>query len=284
MVVWPLRQTSYFVLSIINTVIAVGGDVGHSHQDMGGPVLGFCGGRPDDDSGADSLPLGPSEIQEEVYPCEVNGNCSTPLGSTTVGLIYLNPEGPMGVPIPEQSAPQIRDAFGRMGMNDSETVALIGGKVKGAVCQTVLVITVRATTDHTYHTLHTYHVRGTNKHRHRYRHLSQISELLLMSSWCGWYGMVWYVILLLGGHAFGKTHGACPLGAGPSPKEDPANPWPGLCGTGKGNDTLRARGLLHPLCGATSFFITSWTTTGRSMWGQVDTGSGMSVTPTLPTS
>jgi hypothetical protein len=52
------------------------------------------------------------------------------------------------------------------------------------------------------------------------------------------------IIILGGGHAFGKTHGACPAGAGPSPKEDPSNPWPGLCGTagtpgfGKGIDAF----------------------------------------------
>jgi catalase (peroxidase I) len=40
------------------------------------------------------------------------------------------------------------------------------------------------------------------------------------------------VALIGGGHAFGKCHGACPKGAGPGPKEDPKNPWPGLCGTG----------------------------------------------------
>lgn len=96
-------------------------------KSMGGPSIGFCGGRIDDADGRLSLPLGPSEVQRELFECAVDGTCVYPFGQTTLGLIYVNPEGPQRNPDPALSAVDIRDSFGRMGFNDTETVAIIGG-------------------------------------------------------------------------------------------------------------------------------------------------------------
>ena len=89
--------------------------------DAGGPVTEICAGRIDNRNG--SL----SKILNNTSSCHPQGNCSLPLGTSQVGLIYVNPEGFMGFPDPVTTASNVRDVFGRMGMNDSETVALIGG-------------------------------------------------------------------------------------------------------------------------------------------------------------
>jgi hypothetical protein len=97
---------------------------------MGGPSISFCAGRIDDVDGSDSVLLGPSPQQQAQFPCPLQGNCSSPLGSTTVGLIYVNPEGPNGLRDPVASASEVRDTFARMGFNDKWTVALIGTTIQ----------------------------------------------------------------------------------------------------------------------------------------------------------
>jgi catalase-peroxidase len=96
-------------------------------KSMGGPVLGFCAGRIDVQDNSQTVALGPSPEQDRFAHCEVNGACPFPLGQNTLGLIYVNPEGPMGEPDPQGAANTIRDVFGRMDWHGRELVALIGG-------------------------------------------------------------------------------------------------------------------------------------------------------------
>ncbi|CEG48356.1 catalase peroxidase hpi [Plasmopara halstedii] len=88
-------------------------------QSMGGPILGFCGGRQDDVDGTSSLELGPTPEQQSVAPCSNESQCQNPLGPTTLGLMYVNPEGPKGNSDPVGSAAEVRGTFARMGMDDS---------------------------------------------------------------------------------------------------------------------------------------------------------------------
>jgi catalase-peroxidase len=57
-----------------------------------------------------------------------------------------------------------------------------------------------------------------------------------------------------GGHAFGKTHGACPLGPGPSPLADPSNPWPGLCPNGVYTSGFEGPWTTEPLTWSNQYF------------------------------
>jgi len=81
----------------------------------------------DESDGKKAEKLGPTALQAEKMPCVVNGDCKYPLGDTTLGLVYVNPEGPMGIPDPKGSSINVRQTFGIMGHSDRNTVALIGG-------------------------------------------------------------------------------------------------------------------------------------------------------------
>nr|WP_313979048.1 catalase/peroxidase HPI [Iodidimonas nitroreducens] len=95
-------------------------------DDMGFKTYGFAGGRTDDWE-ADRVYWGPEAafLADERYSGD--RELDRPLAAVQMGLIYVNPEGPNGNPDPLAAARDIRETFGRMAMNDEETVALIAG-------------------------------------------------------------------------------------------------------------------------------------------------------------
>jgi catalase (peroxidase I) len=127
----PIKRKYGIGLSWGDLIVLAGTTAG---REMCAPLTTFCAGRVDDPDGSKSLPLGPSPLQQKVAPCAgpKNGLCQdspneTSLAPTTVGLIYVNPEGVLGEPDPKKSVAEIRTTFEKMGHDDRATVALIGG-------------------------------------------------------------------------------------------------------------------------------------------------------------
>jgi catalase-peroxidase len=122
---WPIKQKYGKKVSWADLMILAGNV---ALETMGFKTFGFAGGRadvwePDLDVnwGIETTWLG----TDKRYSGE--RLLANPFGATTMGLIYVNPEGPEGVPDPVAAAKDIRETFGRMAMNDEETVALIAG-------------------------------------------------------------------------------------------------------------------------------------------------------------
>jgi catalase-peroxidase len=131
---WPIkqkygRQISWADLMVLTGNVAL--------ETMGFKTFGFAGGRADIWEPEEDIYWGPESewLGDERYTGD--RELEAPLAAVQMGLIYVNPEGPNGNPDPLASARDIRETFGRMAMNDEETVALIAGghtfgKVHGA--------------------------------------------------------------------------------------------------------------------------------------------------------
>ena len=121
---WPIKQKYGQKISWADLMVLVGNV---AYESMGFKTFGFAGGREDVWEPQKDVYWGPEAemlASDRYTPGEELPN---PLGATTMGLIYVNPEGPKGEPDPIKAAHAIRQTFGNMAMNDEETVALIAG-------------------------------------------------------------------------------------------------------------------------------------------------------------
>jgi catalase-peroxidase len=149
---WPIKQKYGNKISWADLIVLAGNV---ALESMGFKTFGFSGGRPDvwepDEDvywgsetkwlGGDTrygkedkpvqkpgdVPLVAEPGRNEDSRTDEGRNLENPLAAVQMGLIYVNPEGPEGEPDPVASAKDIRETFGRMAMNDEETVALIAG-------------------------------------------------------------------------------------------------------------------------------------------------------------
>ena len=132
---WPVKQKYGNQISWGDLIILCGNI---ALESMGLKTFGYAGGRVDNWEPEEDVYWGPEDEWLGSTRYSEERALENPLAAVQMGLIYVNPEGPDGNPDPSQSARDIRDTFGRMAMNDYETVALIAGghtfgKAHGAV-------------------------------------------------------------------------------------------------------------------------------------------------------
>ena len=120
---WPVKQKYGQKLSWADLMVLTGNV---ALESMGFKTFGFAGGRRDEWE-PDLVYWGPEKTLLADERHSGNRVLENPLAAVQMGLIYVNPEGPNGTPDPLAAARDIREAFGRMAMNDEETVALIAG-------------------------------------------------------------------------------------------------------------------------------------------------------------
>ena len=128
---WPIKQKYGKQISWADLMILAGNV---ALETMGFKTFGFAGGRadvwePDMDVnwGLETTWMGTDKRYSAADVAKDERLLANPFGATTMGLIYVNPEGPEGKPDPRAAAKDIRETFKRMAMNDEETVALIAG-------------------------------------------------------------------------------------------------------------------------------------------------------------
>ncbi len=121
---WPIKQKYGNKISWADLMILTGNV---ALESMGFKTYGFAGGREDVWEPESNVYWGSETKWLEDNRYSEGRKLENPLAAVQMGLIYVNPEGPNGNPDPALAAKDIRETFGRMGMNDEETVALIAG-------------------------------------------------------------------------------------------------------------------------------------------------------------
>lgn len=121
---WPIKQKYGRKISWADLMILAGNI---ALESMGFETFGFAGGREDIWEPEKDIYWGSEEEWLDDKRYTGDRDLENPLAAVQMGLIYVNPEGPNGNPDPIAAARDIRESFGRMAMNDEETVALIAG-------------------------------------------------------------------------------------------------------------------------------------------------------------